>query len=289
MLFNLARAKLAEETVDGAAAIMRTDPHHWSRAWFRLGSDCDSVDNNISESFNKWIIEARCLPLISCLENIRQNVMIRIQQNRTESDKWHGTICPNVLKKLKKSIDSSAYCHPIWNGEDAYEVRHEYTGHRFTVNLKERTCSCRYWQLSGLPCPHAITCIYCETNCIDDYISRSYTIENFKRTYAHCLQPVEGQAAWPVSDRPRPEAPKEMKKPGRKKKNRTREEQEKPKSTRVSKVGTVIRCGFCKKPGHNKTSCLKRHGIASNSAPAAPSGSANPPVMVNMLQQLHLY
>ena len=79
-LFNYARAKLARETVEGARAITRLDPKHWSRAWFRLGSNCDSVDNNICESFNKWIIDARFLPIISMLEAIRRKVMVRIQE-----------------------------------------------------------------------------------------------------------------------------------------------------------------------------------------------------------------
>lgn len=84
MLFNLARAKLAQKTIAGAQAIMNTHPQHWSRAWFRLGSNCDLVDNNFCESFNKWIIEARFFPIITMLETIRRKVMVRIQEQRTK-------------------------------------------------------------------------------------------------------------------------------------------------------------------------------------------------------------
>jgi hypothetical protein len=56
---------------------MNKDPHHWSRAWFKLGSECDSVENNICESFNKWIVQSRYLPIISMLEAIRRKVMVR--------------------------------------------------------------------------------------------------------------------------------------------------------------------------------------------------------------------
>uniref|UniRef100_A0A8R7V023 SWIM-type domain-containing protein n=1 Tax=Triticum urartu TaxID=4572 RepID=A0A8R7V023_TRIUA len=266
MLFNLARAKLAQETVEGARDVMKTDPHHWSRAWFRLGSNCDSVDSNICESFNKWIVEPRCLPAISMFEAIRVKIMARIEYQRTESDKWTGTICPTVLRKLKKSINASAYCHAVWNGEDLYEVTHR--EHRFQVNLEEWTCSCRYWQLSGLPCPHAISCIFFKTNNIDDYIDKCYSIEAFKKTYAFCLQPVEGRPAWPVSERPRPNPPGEIMMPGRKKKQRTREQQEKPRcATRVSKRGTKIRCSMCKLHGHNRTSCKARNGTGSSNIP----------------------
>ena len=42
-LFNYNLNKLRAETPQGADAIMRTDPEHWSRAWFKIGSFCDYV------------------------------------------------------------------------------------------------------------------------------------------------------------------------------------------------------------------------------------------------------
>ena len=55
-LFNYYLTKRREQTPDGVDYIMNsTNPAHWSRAWFKLGSYCDSVDNNIYESFNHWI------------------------------------------------------------------------------------------------------------------------------------------------------------------------------------------------------------------------------------------
>lgn len=78
-------------------------------------------------------------------------------------------------------------------------------------------------------------------------------------TYEHCLEPVEGIHSWPVSKRPKPAAPSYVKMPGRPKKERRREPHEKPKATRVSKVGTIIMCRRCKGIGHNKTTCAKRN------------------------------
>ena len=103
-IFNIARAELAEKTPQRAEEVMNTSPHHWSRAWMKLGSNCDSVDNNIYESFNKWIIEARYLPIISMLEAIRCKVMIRIHDMVSKAARWHHAICPNILKKLKAVI-----------------------------------------------------------------------------------------------------------------------------------------------------------------------------------------
>ncbi|WVZ48634.1 hypothetical protein U9M48_000055 [Paspalum notatum var. saurae] len=199
------KARLAKRTPQGAQGIMQTDPQHWSRAWFRLGSNCDSVDNNMCESFNKWIVEARFYPIITMLEAIRRKVMVRIQQNRTKAESWNTLICPNILKKVNSYITLSSSCHAICNGQHQFEVQH--FANRFTVDLSKKQCSCRYWQLSGLPCPHAISCIFYKTNSLAQYIAPCYSVAEFKKTYTYCLQPLEGMTSWPVSNRPPLKAP----------------------------------------------------------------------------------
>ena len=67
--------------------MMRTSPEHWSRAFFKLGSNRDLVDNNMCESFNNSIMDSRFLPVISMNETIRAKVMVRIQQSRAKAEK----------------------------------------------------------------------------------------------------------------------------------------------------------------------------------------------------------
>ena len=100
--------------------------------------------------------------------------MVRIQENSAKSDRWQTLICPNILRIMNGYIKLSGYCHAICNGDNCFEVVH--WDHRFTVNLLEKTCFCRYWQLSGLPCPHAISCIFFKTNQLDDYIAPCYRV-----------------------------------------------------------------------------------------------------------------
>jgi transposase-like protein len=69
--FNYNKAKLAQETPEGVKGMMRTDPEHWARAFFPVGSKCESVDNNLCESFNHAIVDARFYPIISMQEKIR--------------------------------------------------------------------------------------------------------------------------------------------------------------------------------------------------------------------------
>jgi hypothetical protein len=99
-LFILAKARLAQHTLAGAKPIMNTDPNHWSRAWFKLGSNRDSVGNNMCETFNKWIVEAIYFPIITMLETIKRKVMVRIQSNRSKSLSWKIVICPDIIKRM---------------------------------------------------------------------------------------------------------------------------------------------------------------------------------------------
>ena len=129
------------------------------------------------------------------------------------------------------------------------------------MNLERRNYTCGYFQLVGLPCCHAIAAIYKCGRKIEDYIDKCYWVETFNKIYEHCLEPVEGEEMWPISEKPRPEAPDfvNVRMPGRPKKNdRRREETEKPKPTnKMSKHGTVITCSLYNTPGHNKGGCKK--------------------------------
>ena len=136
--FNYNRAKLAQKTASGATDMMKTAPQHWCRANFRLGSYCDSVENNLCESFNNAIMRARFYPVISSSEIIRRKVMGRIAENKEKSQGWVGTICPNIFKKLKLNVKRSNICSVLYNGDEGFEVQ---KGHwrRFTVNLERMT------------------------------------------------------------------------------------------------------------------------------------------------------
>ena len=46
------------------------DPMCWSKAFFRVGMDCDAVENGVSESFNFAVLDAIRKPLITMLEDI---------------------------------------------------------------------------------------------------------------------------------------------------------------------------------------------------------------------------
>ncbi|WOL00349.1 hypothetical protein Cni_G09062 [Canna indica] len=63
----------------------------------------DNVTNNISETFNAYILKARSKPIIDMLEETRRMMMQRMYMKREMVSKWSGDICPNIRRKLEKS------------------------------------------------------------------------------------------------------------------------------------------------------------------------------------------
>ena len=57
--------------------------------------------NNLSESFNSMILEARDKPIIAMLEWIRVRLMIIMYSKRIGIEKFTSDICPNIVRKLE--------------------------------------------------------------------------------------------------------------------------------------------------------------------------------------------
>jgi hypothetical protein len=70
------------------------------------------------------------------------------------------------------------------------------------VDLKGMTCTCRSWQISGKPCPHAITFItYLREENLQLYVDRSYTIEKFRAAYKGKIPAMTDKKQWPKPDK----------------------------------------------------------------------------------------
>lgn len=64
------------------AWLMNVPPSTWTRSMFSLRPKCDMLANNISESFNHYIKDARDKPIITMMEMIRRQFMSRFEERR---------------------------------------------------------------------------------------------------------------------------------------------------------------------------------------------------------------
>ncbi|KAL6185397.1 hypothetical protein ACLB2K_041531 [Fragaria x ananassa] len=133
-----------------------------------------------------------------------------------------------------------------------------------SVDLGRHICTCKRWQLSGIPCVHAICAIIFKkhepTLYCDDFLMSS----TYLRAYNPIIYPIAGEDDWEPVDYPIAPPPyKEQ--AGRPKMKRHKEAGEKEKEKaptipalkegKLSKVGTKMSCRICGQQGHNKTGC----------------------------------
>ena len=121
----------------------------------------------------------------------------------------------------------------------------------YVVDLKKFECDCRAWQISGMPCKHAMACI--SRNSLEpiDFIDESLKKDAYLRTYSETICPIPDQCNWPSVDKPILLPPVKYVKIGRPKHNRKRERNEGP----ARKKRYTLTCSQCNKLGHNKRSC----------------------------------
>uniref|UniRef100_A0A803MXQ5 SWIM-type domain-containing protein n=1 Tax=Chenopodium quinoa TaxID=63459 RepID=A0A803MXQ5_CHEQI len=110
--------------------------------------------------------------------------------------KQYGILKP-YLTELVKSNPGTTCVPKTWNGEDSqtgFEVHHRNVGH--AVDLGKMTCSCRGWDLTGIPCAHAMSAILYMHHKPKDYLAKWYTASTYTATYSNLLKPVPGSIYW---------------------------------------------------------------------------------------------
>ena len=202
------------ETDPRAAEIVLTyPPAAWVRAYFSTRSKCWMPDNNLCESFNFWIGELRYLPIISMVDGIRTKLMHKWAESETKAGRWKGVFSPACQLMFDDNRMLSMDCGVEWNGEDGYEVTEGTDKH--VVFLERKSCSCRIWDLTGIPCQHAMSALHHAKIDPTTQIHRFYHKETYLAGYRTKFQPIKGEAFWQLAKfKPLEPAP-EIKLPGR--------------------------------------------------------------------------
>ncbi|XP_048608921.1 uncharacterized protein LOC125584471 [Brassica napus] len=235
------RMKLLEDYDQTACdALLATEPH---------------VHNNLSESFNRTIKMARSKPVINLLEDIRRQAMRRVSRRFLKAEKCDTFVTPITMVVLEKTRVAKQYCSTLRSSKHVYEMNEFECG--YSVNLATHQCACRKWDLTGIPCKHAVCILDDNEDDATRYVAEYYYTSVLRATYENNIKPVNGEKLWKKTYKT-PIAVPEFRKPrGRPK---TRDRRKEPfedlktagKSTRH---GRIPHCSQCKQAGHIKTSC----------------------------------
>ncbi|KAL3517659.1 hypothetical protein ACH5RR_020248 [Cinchona calisaya] len=108
---------------------------------------------NVAESLNSWILEASARPLIQMLECICRQLMTWFVERREASTERTSVLVPHVERFVLEAVERGRTYQVLRGNEAEFEViSHEGTN---MVDIRNRCCSCRGWQLYSLPCAHA--------------------------------------------------------------------------------------------------------------------------------------
>ncbi|CAN1185509.1 hypothetical protein LINPERHAP2_LOCUS37594, partial [Linum perenne] len=238
----------------------RRGVHSWCKYYFETLTTCDISLNNHCESFNKWILEARDMPVLSCLEAIRFKLMRRLTFNFIKVASLDSeSLCPHAYDVIKERKKLACMCYPTFSGAGMFEVREGLKS--WVVDMRAMQCACGLWQLSGLPCEHALACISYNRDPIEPYCNPCYTVGTYRFAYENSINPLNDASQWPDSFGPQLRPPT-LDKPtsGKKQKKRrleagelaTKKDNKGKSYKRVRRTGEKQKCSICKKIGHNK-------------------------------------
>ncbi|XP_010451589.1 PREDICTED: uncharacterized protein LOC104733732 [Camelina sativa] len=261
-------------------AIMQRNPRNCSLAFCSPTAKCVDVHNNISESFNNVIDPARSVPMVEMLDTIRRRTMVRIDFRKTASSQYTGRVTERAKEILEEEAKYIKYCSFVPGADGRYDVCESGVG--YSVNLRLRTCVCRRWDMSGIPCRHALHVITEKKLNREDYISDWYLNSRQQCIYSDSIAPVYGMLFWhrtgsvvvPPAALVEQIENRKGKKPKLKRKKARHESPTKTKK-KLSRDKKNMHCSLCDYPGHNKLKCLNA-GVKRYKPPRKPRKKKQP-------------
>ncbi|XP_031375420.1 uncharacterized protein LOC116189820 [Punica granatum] len=233
-LTNLGLDSALQLNKDAAKWLNDIPADRWSRSAFDTVCKNQAVTSNMCEKFNGAILKYKGKPIITMFEGVRMYITRKMVKTQALIAKSQGPLCKQVQMKLDKLHKKAIYWTPHWS-EDPNRAKFEVTcppHSKCAVDLKEMTCSCRSWELSGIPCEHAIACI------------------------GHNA----GERFWETTGFDPIQTPIVKRKPGKPKTKRKKSPEEDSNPHKMKRKLGPPRCSRCKQVGHKKTSCKANLG-----------------------------
>ncbi|CAN7120253.1 unnamed protein product, partial [Brassica rapa subsp. narinosa] len=141
-----------------------------------------------------------------------------------------GKFSLKVSKMIESETRFRKHCTSLPGPTGEFEVSEN--GMKYAVDMRARTCSCRRWDLTGIPCRHALRIVsdHKKTYKTDNLVSHWYLTSKWQQQYSDSIKPVRGIKIKGVNESP-------------------------TKGKKVSQHARVMHCSRCGLPEHNCTKC----------------------------------
>ena len=123
------------------------------------------------------------------------------------------------MRHLWKNMKKNGYGDELY-GKNMWAAAKTFMEDKFkyAVNLGQKTCSCKAWQVSGQPCTHALAYISKISREVrmEDFVHEYFSVDRFKKAYECSFNPMTSKDNWPHVNLPyKINKPKLRRKPGR--------------------------------------------------------------------------
>ncbi|XP_050211806.1 uncharacterized protein LOC126661964 [Mercurialis annua] len=219
------------------------------KRWSRYHSECNrykTMTSNPAESLNAAIKHARELSIATLLMYLHDLQQEYSYKNRniamytmTKMTKRHDVLAQSYVNSLKLQVKHSTNeVITVLNGSIKY-----------TVDMKDRTCTCKRFEIDEIPCQHAVAIINEMNRDPYQYCSIYYMKETMLATYSETVFPMAKEDEWDVPQQVKDFIvlpPQHKTKSGRPKKERFKHTWEKLKHAK---------CTRCGDRGHSRKTC----------------------------------
>ncbi|CAI9265894.1 unnamed protein product [Lactuca saligna] len=165
---------------------------------------CDALTNNLCEAFNSKIEDGRDAPIINCIEFIREYIMKKIVKVDKEIQKVVGPLTPTattILDNIKSKAEQyvATFC-----GAGKYQVAGPWQD-QCIVDVGQQSCTCKRWELTGIPCKHGVAAIWDmgrndkDVGIPESFVHPCYWLSSWKEMYSFKVSPINGRSMWEKS------------------------------------------------------------------------------------------
>ena len=128
---------------------------HWVEYYFP-GNRYGHNTSNIAESLNAWLLDAREKPISALVEDHRHKRMKWFAERREKDLNTEGILVSKAAQQINTALNCARRYSVLKSNNVVHEIFSPETIRTYIVKLDSKTCTCFEWQLSGLPCGHAL-------------------------------------------------------------------------------------------------------------------------------------
>nr|GEU28965.1 hypothetical protein [Tanacetum cinerariifolium] len=124
--FDKQMGKLKNLDKDAYEYLQKIPSQHWLKSHFSGRAHCDVLLNNLCEVFNRQLVDGRDVPIITCLEFIREYLVKIIVNVKNVISKSPSPLTPATTKLFEAIKYKPTFYTVLWNGGTKYQASGPY-------------------------------------------------------------------------------------------------------------------------------------------------------------------